>query len=361
MEKYKTTDKQTKESVITPDPQIKALLGMIKTPEPSDEIRLNVMRLAKEKLQKRPLRQKLIGKVKLYFTKRRLGVKINTSEKLTVYSMVIITIFLIAICSGATYHQFFQPLASKNSFSASNSINNLMPTNNTNYLNKDVSNTGKQLFSLTPKDNTTPNSVSNTLNNQSTKTVKSTRETKLPTQQATKQSSSTFTLPEDLTTDEETKTHLETIEKGSLTQNNLPIIENSGHPDSITRSKRDIPGTTAKTTTANEINENADLTSMKTIYVKGLGIDNWSITLRNEIIVAIEKSDQWQFAEKENADVAFRLNKKGELLLVNREGAILWLNSNLTNEKLTPKKAAQQILNKVKEATKNFASKFIKK
>jgi len=354
MEKYKTNDKQTKESVITPDPQIKALLGMIKTPEPSDEIRLNVMRLAKEKLQKRPLRQKLIGKVKLYFTKRRLGVEINTSEKLTIYSMVFITIFLIATSSGAAYYQFFQPLTVNND-SMSNPVNNLIPATNTVYVNKDVNNTGKQIFSLTPKDNTAPNSVSNTINNQSTKTVKPTKETKLPTQQATKQSSSTFTLPEDLTTNEETKTHLETIEKDSLAQNNLPIIEN---PDSITRSKRDILGTTAKTITANE---NANLTSMKTIYVKVLGIDNWSVTLRNEIIVAIENSNQWQFAEKENADVAFRLNKKGELLLVNREGAILWLNSNLTNEKLAPKKAAQQILNEVKEATKNFAFKFIKK
>jgi len=357
MEKYKTNDKQTKESVITPDPQIKALLGMIKTPEPSDEIRLNVMRLAKEKLQKRPLRQKLIGKVKLYFTKRRLGVKINTSEKLTVYSMVFITVFLIATSSGAAYYQFFQPLTVNND-SMSNPVNNLIPATNTAYVNKDVSNTGKQIFSLPPKDNTAPNSISNTINNQSTKTVKPTKETKLPTQQTTKQSSSTFTLPEDLTTNEETKTHLETIKKDSLTQNNLPIIENSGQPDSITRSKRDVLGTTAKATTANK---NANLTSMKTIYVKDLGIDDWSVMLRNEIIVAIEKSNQWQFAEKENADVAFRLNKKGELLLVNREGAILWLNSNLTNEKLAPKKAAQQVLNEVKEATKNFASKFIKK
>ncbi|MFY9225251.1 MAG: hypothetical protein WAQ98_21435 [Blastocatellia bacterium] len=360
MEKYKTNDKQTKESVITPDPQIKALLGMIKTPEPSDEIRLNVMRIAKEKLQKRPLRQKLIGKVKLYFTKRRLGIEINTSEKLTVYSMVFITVFLIATSSGAAYYQFFQPLTVNND-SSSNPVNNLMPSNSTNYVNKDVNNTNKQPFLSNSKDNIAPNSVSNTINNQSTKTVKPIRETKLPTQQATKQSPPTFTLPEDLTPNEETKTYLETIEKDSLAQNNLPMIENPGHPDSITRSKTDTSSTIPKTTTTNEINETADLASMKTIYVKDLGIDDWSVTLRNEIIVAIEKSNQWQFAEKENADVAFRLNKKGELLLVNREGAILWLNSNLTNEKLAPKKAAQQILKEVKEATKNFASKFIKK
>lgn len=357
MKKYKTTDKQTKESAITPDPQIKALLGMIKTPEPPNEIRLIVMRLAKEKLKKRPLRQKLIGKVKLYFTKRRLGVEINTSEKLTVYSMVFITVFLIATSSGATYYQFFQPLTDKRSFSVSNPINKLKSTNKIT----DVNNGDKQVLSVSSKNNIPSDNEPKPIDSQSTKTVKPNRETKLPTQEATKQSSSTFTLPEDLTTNEKTKTHLETIEKDSLAQNNLPIIENSGHPDSITRSKTDIPGTTAKTTMANEINENADLASMKTIYVKDLGIDDWSVTLRNEIIVAIEKSNQWQFAEKENADVAFRLNKKGELLLVNREGAILWLNSNLANEKLAPKKAAQQVLKEVKEATKNFASKSINK
>jgi hypothetical protein len=357
MEKYKINDKQTKESAITPDPQIRALLGMIKTPEPPDEIRLNVMRLAKEKLQKRPLRQKLIGKVKLYFTKRRLGVEINASEKLTVYSMVFIAVFLIATSSGAAYYQFFQPLTDKRSFSVSNPINKLKSTNTIT----DVNNGDKQVLSVSSKNNIPSDNEPKPIDNQSTKTVKSTRETKLPTQQATKQSSSTFTLPEDLTPSKKPKTHSEEVEKDSLAQNNLQIIDNPGINNSATRSKTDTSSTIPKTTIANEINEIADLASMKTIYVKDLGIDNWSVMLRNEMIVAIEESKRWHFAEKENADVAFRLNKKGELLLVNREGNILWLNSNLTSEKLTPKKAAQQVLKEVKEATKNFASKSINK
>lgn len=350
MEKYKINDKQTKESAITPDPQIRALLGMIKTPEPPDEIRLNVMRLAKEKLQKRPLRQKLVGKVRLYFTKRRLGLEVNTSEKLMIYSLAVITICLITISGSAAYHQLSQPLMANQNASKPDFTNNSKLVNDTE---------DKTKISSSPKETTFPKNETTTTSNHPNKAIDN---VKLTTKKAIrKQPSLTFTLPEDLTPSKKPKTHSEEIEKDSLAQNNLQIIDNPGINNSATRSKTDTSSTIPKTTIANEINEIADLASMKTIYVKDLGIDKWSVMLRNEMIVAIEESKQWHFAEKENADVAFRLNKKGELLLVNREGSILWLNSNLTNEKLTPKKAAQQVLKEVKEATKNFASKSINK
>lgn len=347
MEKYKINDKQTKESAITPDPQIRALLGMIKTPEPPDEIRLNVMRLAKEKLQKRPLRQKLVGKVRLYFTKRRLGLEVNTSEKLTVYSLAVITICLITISGSAAYHQLSQPLMANQNVSKPDFTNNSKLVNDTE---------DKTKISSSPKETTFPKNETNTSFNHLNKAIDS---VKLPTKKTTtKQPSPTFTLPEDSSTPDRPNTNLETNEQDSLAQNNFQPLENPESTNPPTRSKTDLSNTSPKNTAINEI---ADLASMKTIYVKDLGIDNWSVMLRNEMIVAIEKSKQWYFAEKENADAAFRLNKKGELLLVNREGSILWLNSNLTNEKLTPKKAAQQVLKEVKEATKNFASKSINK
>jgi hypothetical protein len=346
MEKYRTNkNKQIEESGITPAPQIKALLGMIKTSEPPDEIRLNVMRAAREKLEKRPFRQKLIGKVRLYFTKRRLGLEVNASERLEVYSLLVITLFLITVGSSAAYYQLFQPLTVKPSISQSNFTNK-----------PQINNIDKTNVSSSPKDTISSKTEPSTIINQPDKVVEN---IKPPLKKAIpRESSSTFILPEDVTSPNKSKTYLETKEQDSLALNNTQILENPESTNSITRSKSDPLDPSAKTTT---VNETADLASMKTIYVKDLGMDDWSIMLRNEIIVAIEKSNQWQFAEKENADVAFRLNKKGDLLLVNREGTILWLNSNLTGEKLAPKKAAQQILKEVKEATKNLASKPIKK
>lgn len=92
-------------SDIPQDLQIKALLSTIHTSAPSDNLRQKVLCEAKKHLEQRTILEKILGYIKLYFQKRKLGIKPGRKETRVIYSLVL-TGILIG-CSSIFISSYF--------------------------------------------------------------------------------------------------------------------------------------------------------------------------------------------------------------------------------------------------------------
>lgn len=94
MDNKQFRDKSSHLPHVPQDPQIKALLGMVITSPLSDKLRETVLQAAKERLEQRTIKEKPLGYFKLYFQKRKLGIKPGQKETRVVYTLALAGILI---------------------------------------------------------------------------------------------------------------------------------------------------------------------------------------------------------------------------------------------------------------------------